>query len=60
MIGGLTALVTAKWLLGMGVRRRYWALLVAILFAMVVCAIVGVTIERIAYRPLRNARGWPR
>ena len=54
MIGGLTALVTAKWLLGMG-TPPILALLVAILFAMVVCAIVGVTIERIAYRPLRNA-----
>ena len=47
MIGGLTALVTAKWLLGMG-TPPILALLVAILCAMVVCAIVGVTIERIA------------
>ncbi len=29
--------------------------LVAILFAMVVCMVLGVTIERLAYRPLRRA-----
>ncbi|HNY45333.1 MAG TPA: branched-chain amino acid ABC transporter permease, partial [Casimicrobium sp.] len=54
MIGGLTALVVAKWLLAAGVPSVL-ALLISILIAMVVCAIVGVLVERIAYRPLRNA-----
>lgn len=54
MIGALTALVLAKWLLGAGVPPMV-ALLLAILIAMAVCAAVGVLVERIAYRPLRNA-----
>ncbi|MBL8308977.1 MAG: branched-chain amino acid ABC transporter permease [Burkholderiales bacterium] len=54
MIGALTALVLAKWLLGAGVPPMI-ALLLAILIAMAVCAAVGVLVERIAYRPLRNA-----
>ncbi len=54
MIGALTALVLAKWLLGAGVPPMV-ARLLAILIAMAVCAAVGVLVERIAYRPLRNA-----
>ena len=54
MIGGLTSLFAAKGLLAMGAPPLL-ALLVAILAAMIACAIVGVLIERIAYRPLRNA-----
>lgn len=33
----------------------HFSFLPALLFAMVVCAIMGVIIERIAYKPLRNA-----
>ena len=54
MIGGLTALFASKGLLALGVPSLL-ALLLGILAAMVVCAVVGVLIERIAYRPLRNA-----
>jgi branched-chain amino acid transport system permease protein len=54
MIGGLTALVTAKGCLSAGVPPVF-ALIIAIFVAMVVCAVCGVVIERIAYRPLRNA-----
>jgi branched-chain amino acid transport system permease protein len=54
MIGGLTALVTSKALLAAGVLPVF-ALIIAIFVAMVVCAVCGVVIERIAYRPLRNA-----
>ena len=54
MIGGLTALFASKGLLSLGVPSLL-ALLIGILAAMVVCAVVGVLIERIAYRPLRNA-----
>jgi branched-chain amino acid transport system permease protein len=54
MIGALVALVVANALLAAGVPPVL-ALLLAILAAMIVCAIVGVTVERIAYRPLRTA-----
>jgi branched-chain amino acid transport system permease protein len=54
MIGALTALVTTKALTGAGVPDVF-ALIIALFVAMVVCAIAGMLIERIAYRPLRNA-----
>ena len=54
MIGGLTALFASKGLLSLGVPSLL-ALLIGILAAMIVCAVVGVLIERIAYRPLRNS-----
>jgi branched-chain amino acid transport system permease protein len=54
MIGGLTALVSAKFFLGLGVPSVI-TLIIAIFVAMVVCAVCGVVIERVAYRPLRNA-----
>jgi branched-chain amino acid transport system permease protein len=54
MIGALTALVTTKALTGAGVPD-VMALIIAIFVAMVVCAVAGMLIERIAYRPLRNA-----
>jgi len=54
MIGALTALFTASALLGAGVPPIL-ALVISIFVAMLVCAIVGVTTERLAYRPLRNA-----
>jgi branched-chain amino acid transport system permease protein len=54
MIGALTALVTTQALTGAGVPDVL-ALIIAIFVAMIVCAIAGMLIERIAYRPLRNA-----
>jgi branched-chain amino acid transport system permease protein len=54
MIGALTALVTTKALTGAGVPD-VMALIIAIFVAMVVCAVAGMLIEHIAYRPLRNA-----
>ena len=54
MIGALTALVSTKALTGAGVPD-VMALIIAIFVAMVVCAVAGMLIERIAYRPLRNA-----
>jgi branched-chain amino acid transport system permease protein len=54
MIGALTALVTANGLLSAGIPSIL-ALIISIFVAMVVCAVSGVVIERIAYRPLRNA-----
>jgi branched-chain amino acid transport system permease protein len=54
MIGALTALVTTQALTAAGVPPAL-ALIIAIFVAMVVCALAGMLIERIAYRPLRNA-----
>ncbi len=54
MIGALSALFVTNALIAVGVPPAL-ALVVAILAAMIICAIVGVSIERIAYRPLRNA-----
>jgi branched-chain amino acid transport system permease protein len=54
MIGAMVAL----WTLGMLVNSGLpgWVqLIVAVLVAMPVCAVIAVTIERVAYRPLRNA-----
>lgn len=54
MIGALTALFTASALLGAGVPPIL-ALVISIFVAMLVCAVIGVATERLAYRPLRNA-----
>jgi branched-chain amino acid transport system permease protein len=54
MIGALSALFVTNALIAVGLPPAL-ALVVAILAAMIVCAIVGVSIERIAYRPLRSA-----
>lgn len=47
MIGGYVVFVTAS---GMGLPP-----LAAIIISMAVCTVLGVTIERVAYRPLRGA-----
>lgn len=39
----------------MGITQLNMGFLPALIFAMVICALVGVLIERIAYKPLRNA-----
>ena len=54
MIGALTALTVAQLLAAMGVPAPL-ALALAVLAAVLVCAALGVTIERVAYRPLRQA-----
>jgi branched-chain amino acid transport system permease protein len=54
MIGALTALVTTKSLTERGMPD-VMALVIAIFVAMIVCAIAGILVERLAYRPLRNA-----
>ncbi|WP_085314468.1 branched-chain amino acid ABC transporter permease [Derxia lacustris] len=56
MVGALTALSTAKLLQ----EQAPWlpgplVLLIALAAAIVVCVLVNIAIERIAYRPLRNA-----
>jgi branched-chain amino acid transport system permease protein len=47
MVGGYTAFFATT--------RYHWGLVPAMVLAMVVCAFLAVVIERIAYKPLRNA-----
>jgi branched-chain amino acid transport system permease protein len=54
MIGALTALTVAQVLTAMGLPAPL-VLTLATLAAMLVCVMLGVTIERVAYRPLRRA-----
>jgi branched-chain amino acid transport system permease protein len=55
MVGAYVAYYLAEQWLDKTVMQP-WALLAIMLFgAMAVCAILGVTIERLAYRPLRGA-----
>lgn len=54
MVGAFTAYYAAKWL-GIENNPGLTTLLTLIFISMVVCSILGVTIERLAYRPLRNA-----
>jgi branched-chain amino acid transport system permease protein len=53
MIGALTALTVIGLLAGRSARSV--VVLIGLLIAIPVCMAVGFTIERIAYRPLRNA-----
>ncbi|AEG68309.1 MULTISPECIES: branched-chain amino acid ABC transporter permease [Ralstonia solanacearum species complex] len=56
MIGAMSALTAINFLQKFFPHLPDWLTLVlALLFAMPVCAIVAYTIERVAYRPLRNA-----
>ena len=54
MIGALTALTAAQALTATGLPPPL-VLLLAALAAMLVCVALGVSIERVAYRPLRQA-----
>jgi branched-chain amino acid transport system permease protein len=54
MIGALTSIATAQALVAVGVPPPL-ALGIATLAAIAVCTVLGVTIERVAYRPLRRA-----
>lgn len=56
MVGALTALTTSKLLLSVAPGLPGWAvLIIAIIVAIVVCCTLNFLIEKIAYRPLRNA-----
>jgi len=54
MIGALTALTVAQTLAAMGLPLPL-VLLLSVLAAVLVCVALGVSIERVAYRPLRSA-----
>jgi branched-chain amino acid transport system permease protein len=56
MVGALTAWMTVTWLQGAAPAMPGWAMmLVATLVAIAVCAALNFAIEKVAYRPLRNA-----
>jgi branched-chain amino acid transport system permease protein len=56
MVGALTAYAVIQGLLGVAPGTPGWLLLIAgLAVAIPVCIFVNVAIERIAYRPLRNA-----
>ena len=57
MIGGYSGIIAFSVLVATGLASASLpiALLLAFAFAMLVCALYGATLERVAYRPLRNA-----
>jgi branched-chain amino acid transport system permease protein len=55
MIGGFIALITFLILMAIGITAIPIVLFVVLLVAMVVTALYGWTIERLAYRPLRHS-----
>jgi branched-chain amino acid transport system permease protein len=56
MVGALTSWMLIGWMAEAWVGLPNWMiLLVATLIAMVVCAVLNFTIEKLAYRPLRNS-----
>lgn len=54
MLGAFAAYFAARYL-GMEMHPGFFTLVTLLIVAMVCCSLVGVTIERFAYRPLRNA-----
>ena len=58
VLGAWTSLVFARWMekaVAWGEHPPWWAAPVVLLASMVVCAVVGFSIERLAYKPLRKA-----
>src|SRR6202046_3719492 len=55
MIGGFIALITFLILVSIGLTAIPLVLLIVLLVSMAVTALYGWTVERIAYRPLRNS-----
>lgn len=54
MVGALSSWTVTVWLANAGLPG--WVLLlISLLFAVIVCSILNFAIEKIAYRPLRNA-----
>ena len=56
MVGALTSWTLIGWMMNSWAGMPGWLiLLVATLIAMVVCAVLNFSIEKLAYRPLRNS-----
>jgi branched-chain amino acid transport system permease protein len=54
MVGAFAAFYFAKWL-GIENHPGFSSLMLLILISMIACSLLGLTIERLAYRPLRNS-----
>jgi len=54
MVGAFTAYYTAKWM-GLEESPGLSTFVILLLVAMAVCSLLGLAIERFAYRPLRNS-----
>src|SRR6185436_11283428 len=54
MVGALVALTVVHLLSGSGLHPAA-ILAIAMIAATLVCVVIGVTVERVAYRPLRRA-----
>jgi branched-chain amino acid transport system permease protein len=55
MVGSFLGLFALNFLMGHGIDQMWVALPAALIFAMAGAAALGVTVERLAYRPLRGA-----
>jgi branched-chain amino acid transport system permease protein len=56
MIGALVSLTLIQWVMGLTNVLPGWLVLVLVLLiTMAICAVLSYTIDRVAYRPLRNA-----
>ncbi len=56
MVGALTSWTVIGWMMDASTGMPTWlVLLFATLIAMVVCAVLNFSIEKLAYRPLRNS-----
>jgi branched-chain amino acid transport system permease protein len=54
MVGAFASYYGARWM-GLLDKPGFTTLAILLVFSMLVCSILGVTIERLAYRPLRKA-----
>ncbi len=54
MVGAFASFYAARWL-GLVDKPGFTTLILLLVVSMVVCSVLGVTIERLAYRPLRKA-----
>lgn len=54
MVGAFAAYFAAKWI-GLDAHPGFLTLIILLLASMVTCSLLGLAIERFAYRPLRNA-----
>jgi branched-chain amino acid transport system permease protein len=54
MLGAMTALLAATSWFGLAAYNAWVALPLVLLFAVVVCSVIGFLVERFCYRPLRN------
>jgi branched-chain amino acid transport system permease protein len=54
MLGAMVAVTVLTLMTGLGVPVQF-ALLLALVAAVTVCVLTGILMERVAYRPLRNA-----